>query len=553
MMTETETTKIFTREEVAQNNSADSLWTIVDHRVYDLTDFQDAHPGGSVVLQQVAGQDATEVSSFRPPNSERPHSRWTCPTPSCAHRVNYLQKAFYSLHRHEVIEQYGPKLSLGTITNETPEVHNPSLGSLSPVPHAEPLWLTTHYKSPYFNNTHHTLRRELRKFVDTYVKPEAEQKEKDGTYISQELINRMAETNILAMRLGPGKHLYGRELLGGAMKGEEFDYFHDLVVAQELARANSRGFQDGNMAGLMISLTAVRQFANDAALKERVTQECLSGKKSMALAITEAFAGSDVAGIRTTAHKSDDGSEYIINGTKKWITNGMWCDYFVVGCRTDKGFSVILVPRSEGVETTPIKTSYSLAAGTAYIEFNDVHVPTSHLLGKEHAGFAVIMSNFNHERFAMSCSVVRWLRTITEECLKWTHQRLIAGNRKLISQQVIRSKLARMIQLSEASQAWLEQVALQMQQLSHDPTLQSKMLGGTIALLKSFATRSAHEVADDATNIFGGRGLTQSGMGKVVEQFHRTYKFDAILGGTEEVLSDLGVRQASKLMPKAML
>lgn len=82
---------------------------------------------------------------------------------------------------------------------------------------------------------------------------------------------------------------------------------------------------------------------------------------------------------------------------------------------------------------------------------------------------------------------------------------------------------------------------------------QNKHLGGPIGLLKMFATRSAHEVADEAVNIFGGRALTKTGMGRNVEMFHRTYKFDAILGGTEEILGDLGVRQAMKVMPKSML
>jgi alkylation response protein AidB-like acyl-CoA dehydrogenase len=113
------------------------------------------------------------------------------------------------------------------------------------------------------------------------------------------------------------------------------------------------------MAGMFISLTAVQQWLSDAPLKAKVTDEVLSGRKKICLAITEAFAGSDVAGIRTTAEKTADGKNYIINGTKKWITNGMFCDYFVVGCKTAKGFSVILVERGEGVETTRIKTSYS--------------------------------------------------------------------------------------------------------------------------------------------------------------------------------------------------
>ena len=108
-----------------------------------------------------------------------------------------------------------------------------------------------------------------------------------------------------------------------------------------------------------------------------------------------------------------------------------------------------------------------------------------------------------------------------------------------------------MISHVEANQAWLESIAYQMSHMTY--AQQSKLLGGPIGLLKSFATRSAHEIADEAVNIFGGRGLTQSGMGRVVEQFHRTYKFDAILGGTEEILGDLGVRQAYKDFPKSML
>ena len=108
-----------------------------------------------------------------------------------------------------------------------------------------------------------------------------------------------------------------------------------------------------------------------------------------------------------------------------------------------------------------------------------------------------------------------------------------------------------MISLVESNQAWLESIAYQMCHMSYGQ--QAKHLGGPIGLLKSHSTRAAHEIADEATNIFGGRGITQSGMGRVIEEFHRTYKFDAILGGTEEILADLGVRQAMKDFPKSML
>lgn len=345
-----------TREAVASHNKPDDLWCIIDHKVYDLTDFVDAHPGGSVVLEQIAGTDATT--------------------------------AFYNLHRQEVLEKYA-SLCIGTVEGEKPEVVTLVPGELSPVPYAEPLWLRPQFKSPYFKESHRALQRKVREFVDTYVTPEAQEKEKSGEYISQELIDRMAANDVLAMRLGPGKHLHGKNLMG-VVRGEEFDYLHDLVQAQEFVRSNARGFQDGNMAGMMISLTAVLQWMGNEQLKQRLASEVLSGKKKMCLAITEAFAGSDVAGLRTTATKTPDGKHYVVRGTKKWITNGMWCDYFVTGCRTEKGFSVLLIERGEGVETSLIKTSYSTAAGTAFVEFNNVLVPVENLLGEEHKGFIVI-------------------------------------------------------------------------------------------------------------------------------------------------------------------
>jgi alkylation response protein AidB-like acyl-CoA dehydrogenase len=345
-----------TRDAVAQHNKPDDMWCVIDHKVYDLTDFVDAHPGGSVVLEQVAGTDATT--------------------------------AFYNLHRQEVLQKYS-ELCIGTIEGEKSEVIVPQIGDLSPVPYAEPLWLRPQFKSPYFKESHKKFQKEVRKFIDEHVTPEAQEKEKSGEYISQELIDRMAANDMLAMRLGPGKHLHGKNLLG-VVKGEEFDYLHDLIQAQEGVRANARGFQDGNMAGMTISLTAVLQWMPETELKTKVVNETLSGKKKMCLAITEAFAGSDVAGLRTTATLTPDGKHYVVRGTKKWITNGMFSDYFVTGCKTDKGFSVLLIERDENVETKLIKTSYSTTAGTAFVEFNDVLVPVENLLGKEHQGFAVI-------------------------------------------------------------------------------------------------------------------------------------------------------------------
>lgn len=195
----------------------------------------------------------------------------------------------------------------------------------------------------------------------------------------------------------------------------------------------------------------------------------------------------------------------------------------------------------------PIKTSYSSAAGTAYITFDNVKVPVENTLGPEDAGLIVMLSNFNHERWVMTCVSIRSQRMVVEECMKWVNQREVFG-RPLVSQAVIRHKLAGMIARVESAQAWLENVTYQMTKMSYKQ--QSAKLAGQIGFIKMYATRTAQETAADAVQIFGGRGITKTGMGRFIEHYHRTVTFDSLLGGAEDVLGDLGVRQAIKQMPK---
>ncbi|ORY33723.1 acyl-CoA dehydrogenase/oxidase [Naematelia encephala] len=517
MATQQPTLKSFTKEEVAKHNKPGDLYVIIDSIVYDVSKFGAMHPGGLGVLldPEVAGKDATTV--------------------------------FYGLHRSEILQkpQY-QRLRIGQIEGEKQRIQSMLPGDLSRVPYAEPTWLTPEFKSPYYNESHRALQKVMRKFVDEVIYPDAQICEENGKRASKEVLQAMAANNLNAMRLGPGKHLHGRELMGGVVKGEKYDYFHELVVNQEIARCGGRGYADGLNAGMVIGLPPVLNFAKEP-LRSKVIEEVFGGQKVISLAISEAFAGSDVAGLRTTAVKSEDGKYWTINGTKKWISGGMHSDYFTVGAKTDGGLTVFLVPRGEGVETKQIKTSYSTAAGTAYITFENVKVPAENMLGPEDGGLLVILSNFNHERWVMCCGSARSSRIIVEECLKWAAQRYVFG-KPLLSQAVIRYKLAQMIAKVEAIQAWLENVTFQMCNMNYKE--QSRNLAGQIAFLKMQSTRFAGEIADDAVQIFGGRGLTKTGMGKHVEQFQRTQKFDAILGGAEEVLGDLGVRQAMRKMPK---
>lgn len=212
------------------------------------------------------------------------------------------------------------------------------------------------------------------------------------------------------------------------------------------------------------------------------------------------------------------------------------------------GFAVICVPRScGGVETKQIKTSYSTTAGTAYVTYDNVKVPKRYLVGEDGLGIQIILSNFNHERWVMCCSTIRAARAMCEQDMLWANQRKAFG-KPLNGQAAVRQKLAQCISLAEAAQNWLESVTYQMCNMSYKQ--QSLFLAGQVALLKSWSTRVSHEVADASVQLFGGRGLTKSGMGRFAEEFHRTYKFDAVLGGSEEILADLGIRQALRFMPQ---
>ncbi|KAJ3277203.1 hypothetical protein HDV01_000255 [Terramyces sp. JEL0728] len=511
--------KQFTRQEVASHNTHKDAWVVIDTVVYDITKFASLHPGGELLLLDYAGKDVT--------------------------------KEFYGFHRQEVLRKY-KKLEIGAIVNEKPQILLNSPDSFSKVPYAEPSHLQG-FHSPYYNKSHIEYRKAVRKFIRTEIHHDGLQKDDSNPPASKEVYQLCGKTGLLAANVGPGKHLDGFPQLSD-VKPSEFDYFHELIVHEEFTNNGLPGYTDSLGSGLVIGLPPVINFGS-AALKARVVPEVLRGDKVICLAISEPGAGSDVAGMLTTARKTPDGKHYIVNGVKKWITNGTFSDYFTTAVRTGTGkgagdISMLLIERKHGVETKAIKTSHNVTTGTAYVTFENCLVPVENLLGKVGGGFQVIMYNFNHERWVMIVCCTAATRLVIEECFKWANQREVFG-KKLIEQPVIRNKLAHMVSKVEAVHSWLENITFQMNNMSYKE--QSVKLAGPIALGKLLATRVAHEVSDDATQIFGGRGITKTGMGRIIESFQRTYKFQAILGGSEEILADLGIRQAMRSFPNARL
>ncbi|KAI7860955.1 acyl-CoA dehydrogenase/oxidase [Circinella umbellata] len=499
--------KKFTREEVSRHTAEEDIWIIIDNVVYDMSSFIDMHPGGAFPILEFAGKDATE--------------------------------AFYSMHRQEVLLKYN-RYKIGTLEGETAQITIRQPGDNSKVPYAE-MSAFLGYKSPYYNDSHFRYQAGLRKICDE-LKAEAQECDSAGDRPSDEFAKKLGQHHLLAAHVGPGPWLHNITLPGN-VPGKEYDYFHDMITHQEFARWGTPGLVAGLTGGMTISLPTILNYGKPA-LKEKLVPLLLSGEKRMSLAITEPYTGSDVASIRTNAKKVEGG--YLVNGVKKWITTGRFAHYFATAVKTEKGISMLLIERQDGVETKAIKTAYSPSAGTAYVTFENVFVPDANLLGVEDQGFRVVLSNFNHERFMLIAQSVSAARNAVEECFKWAMQRKVFGKR-LIEQPVIRNKLAKMIASVESCQTWTENIAYQMNHMNYAE--QADKLAGPIGLLKYHATRMMHDVADDACQIFGGRALTKTGMGKYIEDLQRTYKFNAILGGSEEIMADLGVRQAIKKFP----
>jgi alkylation response protein AidB-like acyl-CoA dehydrogenase len=174
---------------------------------------------------------------------------------------------------------------------------------------------------------------------------------------------------------------------GGTPPEGGFDAFHDLVFWDELGRYGG-GWLAACFLTCNIALPPILSVGSDY-LKNKVARDCISGKKIIALAITEPSAGSDVANIQTTARK--EGDFYIVNGEKKFITSGMKADFFTVAVRTGGpgmgGISLLLLEKGmPGITCRKLKTQGWSSSNTAYITFDDVKVPAANLIGEENAG-----------------------------------------------------------------------------------------------------------------------------------------------------------------------
>ncbi|KAF7562525.1 hypothetical protein G7046_g1599 [Stylonectria norvegica] len=534
--------KVFSASDVASHNKPDNLYITVDGDVYDVTKFQDDHPGGKKILQRVAGKDAS--------------------------------KQFWKYHNESILKKWKPRLQVGSLDSKpkpkeapkpepipgTVAIKEPSPKVLAAaekeassneeaealeafgdqIPFADPSWYQS-YHSPYFNETHAALRAEIREWVDNEIEPNVTEWD-EAKKVPDEIYKEMGRRGYLAGLLGvqfPVEYASPTK----SVPVEKWDLFHEMLLTDELSRTGSGGFVWNVIGGFGIGCPPVMKFGSQA-LKDRIIPGILSGDKRICLAITEPDAGSDVANLNCEAKLSEDGKHYIVNGEKKWITNGIWSDYFTTAVRTGgpgmNGVSLLLIERGEGVSTRRMDCQGVWSSGTTYITFEDVKVPVENLLGKENQGFRVIMTNFNHERIGIIIQCLRFSRVCFEESVKYANKRRTFG-KKLMEHPVIRLKLAHMARQIEASYNWLESMIYQCEKMGETEAM--LRLGGPIAGLKAQATVTFEFCAREASQIFGGLSYSRGGQGGKVERLYRDVRAYAIPGGSEEIMLDLSMRQ----------
>ncbi|RYF94681.1 MAG: acyl-CoA dehydrogenase, partial [Caulobacteraceae bacterium] len=336
--------------------------------------------------------------------------------------------------------------------------------------------------SPFYQDHHRAWADTLRKWVEKEIMPFADQWDEAGEF-PRELYEKASEIGLL--RLGWPEE-YG---------GIPTDPFMSIITSTEMARHGAGGI-NASLMSHGIGLPPIRNLGTQE-MKDRIIPQVLSGQKISALAITEPTGGSDVANLKTTARR--EGDEYVVNGSKMFITSGMRADYYTVAVRTGGegagGVSLLLIERDRpGFTRTPLKKQGWWASDTAALYFDDVRVPVENLIGAENQGFAGIMNNFNSERIGMTAGAVGFSKVCLEDALAWAQERKTFGQR-LADHQVIRHKLADMYKRINATQSWLETLAWRVQQ-GEKPIAE-------IALLKVQATETMEYCAREAMQVMG--------------------------------------------------
>ncbi|HXA43052.1 MAG TPA: acyl-CoA dehydrogenase family protein [Candidatus Solibacter sp.] len=368
-----------------------------------------------------------------------------------------------------------------------------------------------------FDDDHEAYRESVRAFVAKELLPHAEEWE-NAEYFPDETFPRMGALDLFGNKFD--------EKYGGTGAG----YLFEAVLVEEMSRCGSGGVAAGLGAHAQIALPPINSFGNEEQ-KQRWLVPGIKGEKIAALAITEPEAGSDVAGIKTKAVR--DGDDYIVNGSKMYITNGCRADILVTAVRTGEdphgGVSFLVIEKgTPGLDQSiKLKKLGWRASDTAQIFFSDCRVPAANLLGGEGAGFPMIMSNFQWERLTMALGAVSGAEQTLKLAKDYAETR-VAFNRPIVRFQTIKHKLVEMATEIEMARH-LTYHALWLFSQGRDAVRE-------VSMAKIAATEAATKVADEAIQIHGGYGYM---MEFPVQRAWRDARLGPIGGGTTQIMREI--------------
>ena len=370
-----------------------------------------------------------------------------------------------------------------------------------------------------FGEEHEQLRETIRRFAISELAPHADEWEE--TTFPDWVFRRMGELGFL----GLDKPVeYG---------GQGGDYYCALVLAEELGHSRSGGLVMGVAVHTDMAMPPILAFGTDEQ-KQQWVVPAIAGEKILCLGITEPDAGSDVAGIKTRAVRDADAEEWVINGSKTYITNGHRADAIVLVTKTDAnagydGFTLFLVPMDlPGViREKRLEKLSNHASDTALLAFQDVRVPDSAVLGQIGKGFYHIMWELQGERLIGAAGAVAGAQHVFDRTLQYALERHAFG-RAIGHFQVIRHKFAEMATKIETARQLVYMTAW-------------RFAGGEypvreISMAKLYASRIAVEVADECIQIHGGAGYMRE---YGIERAWRDLRLNRIGAGTDEIMLDV--------------
>ncbi|MFQ5435143.1 MAG: acyl-CoA dehydrogenase family protein [Anaerolineae bacterium] len=382
----------------------------------------------------------------------------------------------------------------------------------------------------YFNEEHESLRQLVRNFVETEINPHAEAWEEAGIFPAHELFKKLGDLGLLGLT-------YPEKYGGGGV-----DYWYQTVFLEEIGRAESAGAALGIAVQTDMATPALAEHGTEAQ-KEQFLRPAIAGDAVFSIAVSEPDAGSDVAAIRTRA--TPDGDDYIINGSKMWITNGTQADYLTLLARTDngeggfRGMSLIIVPTDApgfSVSRKLDKLGYR-SSDTAILTFEDVRVPQANRIGPEGMGFMLQMRQFQVERLSGALMTAVMLEKVVQMTIEYTRERRAFG-KPLIENQWIYFKLSELLTEIEALRQ-LNYHCVRKLVAGQDMTREASM-----AKLK--AGRLAREVTDTCLQFHGGMGYVEE---YPMARYFRDARLISIGGGADEVMLGIIAKYAG-ILPK---